>query len=500
MTLVQELVAKRSVTCAAVLIAVFAIFLQMNTTLNHDAAWHFQTSLMWLGGGVIGKDIVDFNPPMTLWYSAPAALFVKLTGVSPRLVFKTYVLLTILLSFGLCRYFLKSKVDDLGVRIFALGFAAILLLYPNYHFGQREHLSVVLFLPYLILSIYDRSDWSVWVLVCAGFMATIGIGFKPHFVLVPIFLESALILYNRSLKQVFRVEALSLIGGLLLYLLAIFAIAPNYLVEVLPSALWSYEQFESSLINIYYFKFGGMILIFSMVLLIRKAEFQKEFILIAAVSLAYAVIAFLQNKGWEYQWVPFIATALLTLLFISVRASQIWIRSCLAMGAILYVSGIEAKKEYFPQFVNNSVEFTSNTQFRVARLTNLFDQYAEPGDYVYAFITSPRDIHPAVLEAGLKWSDSAGALLYTPAILAAGIAGLEPEYLARIEHFDREILKNLFDKKPKIIAVNFSNRLAVKDEATSYVDHFSTYPGFQEFWAEYRLAENVDNFQIWVSN
>ena len=93
-----------------------AATIQFPLPLNHDAAWHFYTSLRVLAGDELGREIFDINPPMSAWLFLPAALVVEATGLSPSVVFKAFTLLvSFIWALWTCR--LAGAFDALAMAI-----------------------------------------------------------------------------------------------------------------------------------------------------------------------------------------------------------------------------------------------------------------------------------------------------------------------------------------------------------------------------------------------
>ncbi|MEM7313416.1 MAG: hypothetical protein AAF497_09715, partial [Planctomycetota bacterium] len=114
------------------------------------------------------------------------------------------------------------------------------------------------------------------------------------------------------------------------------------------------------------------------------------------------------------------------------------------------------------------------------------------------FTTSPRDLHPAVLESGTKWADSAGLLIYTPSLLMAGAEQMKAEHVEEVERQEKMIVTNLLSRQPSVVVVQLKDRLAIPDDAESFVSYFSKYPEFREFWSDYEPKKMIGSFQIWL--
>ena len=485
----------------AIVLAAVAMILQFSTTLNHDAAWHYQTAFMWLAGGEIGKDIVDFNPPMTLWISTLPALVTSTTGWSPGMVFKAFSFGLLLTSLGLCIQILRHHFEMTSLCVFASCFAAVMLFYPAYHFGQREHLSVALVLPYLLFSSFPHESSSRSLAVAIGVLAAVGIGIKPYFVFVPIFVELILMISRRSVWSVFRPISLIVAGSLFAYVLLVWWIGPRYLDEVLPKAFWSYGAFEAPGQPMAFILKGlGLMGLCAIGFLLHKdRKLPIAFWIVASAAIAYGLAAFLQNKRWTYQWMPYMMLAMLCVSLLAMKPAQSRMLPLIATFFVVWYSATSAAPYFVAELWKSPPEGQgATTQQRVKELTEIFSRKAGRGEYVYGFSTSPRDLHPAVLESGAQWADSAGVLIFTPSLLVLGTDKMLAEHVEEVERQERMIIANLQARKPKVIVVQLNSRLAIPDDAQAYVDYYSKYSEFRELWRDYEADSTVGTFQVWV--
>ena len=91
--------------------------------------------------------------------------------------------------------------------------AIMVLFFPGYDFGQREHWALLLTLPYVVArsrrisgaTISNTAGFAV------GFAACLGFCFKPYFLLVPISLEIWLLARTRRAFVWVSAETISLV-------------------------------------------------------------------------------------------------------------------------------------------------------------------------------------------------------------------------------------------------------------------------------------------------
>jgi hypothetical protein len=123
--------------------------------LNHDVAWGLYSARRVLEGARPYVDFVETNPPLFIYLSLPLEWIALRTGWP-----ETFVLagamgaLTIFALVG-CVRVLRMTAD--GSRALALAPMLLLaialtgLVFPGRDFAQREHMTVLLILPYCVL-------------------------------------------------------------------------------------------------------------------------------------------------------------------------------------------------------------------------------------------------------------------------------------------------------------------------------------------------------------
>jgi hypothetical protein len=125
------------------------------------------------------------------------------------------------------------KLFFAAIAVWALMFA------PGYDFGQREHLMVILGLPYLSAAIPrpepEHGALPPAMRVFIGIAAGVGFCLKPYFLLIPLLVEAWRWSHLRGATFV-RIEiiAMALVGAA--YVLAVVLFAPEYLSVVVPQA------------------------------------------------------------------------------------------------------------------------------------------------------------------------------------------------------------------------------------------------------------------------
>jgi hypothetical protein len=284
----------------ALLLVVLTGALLWSAELVNDVAWQLWVARQLAHGVTLYTDIIEVNPPLWFWAAIPIVDLAQLLGVSSYHVLILSILaldvVALLLVRRLCRG-LQSGV------LIVLGFPAITLLAFLDVFGQREHLTLIAIVPYLIL-VARRAEGiaaSRTIAILCGILAAFGIALKPHFLLVPVALEILLVVRTR--RSLFRPENLALAGSLVAYALSVLLFARAYFAASLPM-LMIYQGDHRPIAYLLAQPVATMtcLLLLSLALYRRPRSSIAQAALIA--GLAFLAAYFLQGKGWRYHGVP----------------------------------------------------------------------------------------------------------------------------------------------------------------------------------------------------
>ena len=492
-------------TAVLAVIALLGAAVQYPGPLNHDAAWHFHTAFRLIEGDRIGIDIFDINPPMSMWLFSLPALAAKATGVSPGLVFKTFTLAVCLVScLASIRLLRLLRPGEYELSIAVLGIAGALFLLPGYDFAQREHLVAALALPYVLSTAARAENLHIAARYAApiGCAAAIGICIKPYFLAFAVSLELWLLWQSRSARNLHRPELATIVVAGFIYLAAIAIFAPAYYTRVLPDATSNYGGFGVSLPETLrsiasYLAVAAC----GLALALRawgRRPLPREAQACLAAALGFLFAAILQQKGWRYQIYPaamYIACAVGFLL--AEKAARQGV-AALAAAAVMVFAFVAPSSALI---VEDNAE--GGTSARVEALVRVFSGVGDPDEPVFAFITSPRDIHPAVLESGRRWAADAGAMVYLPALLdemnRSAPSSRRQRIIETAEAHNRATLDRLIAEKPAVIAVDDGPRkLGIADPEFDYIDFFGRYAGFEDLWKSYEERERIGKFRIFV--
>jgi hypothetical protein len=312
------LTAKSATTGLLLLLVALSVIAVGPAHLNHDAAWYLYVVQRWLGGATLYRDVVDTNPPLIIWLSTPAVWVAGLIGWPATALFKMFVFAVAAVSLTTVRGIVRRAWPD---REFLIVAAAVFVALPfvKADFGQREHLAVLLTLPYVVAAarsagmMSSRARWSI------GVAAGLGFAIKPHFLAAWLAVEAAAVA-GGGRKAFRRPEFVAVVAIGVVYALAVAIFTPAYF-EVAGQVQRVYGGLNSPVAVLLRLRevqlWLGAVALFAA---IRWPSGDRLPSALFAAGTGFLIAAVLQFKGWGYQLYP--ARAFL-ILFLAAAAGTL---------------------------------------------------------------------------------------------------------------------------------------------------------------------------------
>lgn len=224
----------------------FASFtIQALLFLNWDVASMLSASQVLLSGGKYVKDIFTPNPPMTLYLYMPPVFISKLFTLDLITVFRIYVYLLCSASLAVCYYAInqyeelcKLQISSLFSIMLAIGY----LILPCYEFGNRDHLFLVLVMPYVMIAALRlvNQPVSLSLALTVGIAAGAGFAIKPQFLITFALIELYCLYYRKDWRVNIRVETITIGALLILYALTTILFHRAFIDVIIPFVLRNY--------------------------------------------------------------------------------------------------------------------------------------------------------------------------------------------------------------------------------------------------------------------
>lgn len=285
----------------ALLLVVVAGALLWNAELVNDVAWQLWVARQLAHGVTLYTDIVEVNPPLWFWAAIPVVDLAQLLGVSSYHVLIPGVLALDVVALLLVRTLCRDLED---ARLIVLGFPVITLLAFLDVFGQREHLTLIAIVPYLVL-VARRAEGlatSRTIATLCGIMAAFGFALKPHFLLVPVALD--ILLFVRTRRVSLRPEIIALGVFLIGYALSVLVFASAYFLTIVPMTTLAYHGYDQPILD--QLRRPAVAMACLLLLGLPLYGWPKSSVAQAALvaGLAFLAAYLLQGKGWRYHGLP----------------------------------------------------------------------------------------------------------------------------------------------------------------------------------------------------
>jgi len=301
---------------AALAVTALVTVLRLIDTVDSDVAWQLWIAGRMHAGARLYRDIIEVNPPLWFWMAIPVDRLASFLHLRPE----TILIFTMGGLTGLSLAATERLAGDLlpQRRALLLSYAALTLMaMPWMHVGQREQLVLMGTLPYAALIAARRERKQVpWLLAfCIGIGAALGFVLKQYFLLVPVALELWLLARQRKLWRPVRPETIAIVGVGIAYAAAILIFAPPYLTNIVPLIRLAYGETGAMDWVQLFGPFAVVALVMlGLVAMQHKRLAQMPFAAALLVAgAAFAIVYFIQAKGWIYHAIPMIGCASIAL-------------------------------------------------------------------------------------------------------------------------------------------------------------------------------------------
>lgn len=487
----------------AVLLADFAV--RRNIPLNHDVAWLLVAAGRMMAGGTYSADFFEMNMPLAIAAYIPPHGLARLLGLSlpAATTFWVYGLIVqcLALTFKVCPPGTGSPLRSLTSPFGLAWLAAGLTLLPAYDFGQKEHIAVILGLPFLVMIANEARPAALPIRIYASVLAAVGFFLKPHFAALPVLLLLLSAYRARSWRPLKSVEAVTLLVAAVMNALVVVLVFPDWFV----CTRWAADLYGAYRRN----SFEDMLTVESvpaftatLVLLAALAAVSRNFRSAAAVFLlasAYSYLVYLlQGKGWRYQFLPsmifsFAAVPLAwaTCLGQSMQASRSRVASA-AVAATTLLLGEQSMSA-----LRSAPRLSQLPHSQIGQLLGI----ARPGDYVFAFTTTVAPVFPTVLLLDLNWASRYSALWPL-----AGLATAELDRSDRSrslqETYQPKLIAAVVDDfrryRPAVVIVDLRPGQFGLPAGFNILDYFFVSPDFKKAWSSYVKIGDSPEYAIYA--
>ncbi|MGN6572424.1 MAG: hypothetical protein ACTHLO_13530 [Pseudolabrys sp.] len=293
-----------------------AVAMRFVTVANTDVSWGLTMAEKWLAGARLYVDLIEVNPPATVFLYVAPVLLGRVTGLAPEIMVDALVFA----AMGSClwlsiRILRKSEIIDARQQwpLAAIVAAAVAIL-PGQTFGEREHIALILFLPWLSVAAVRAKGMRPEgaMIVVAGIAAGLVAIIKPHFAAAFVVTAAAAAWNARAWRPLFAFENWIAAALLAAYAAFVALAYPQFYSEMMPLLAAAYIPVTRPLAKLLVF-YATPIWVSALILvawLKGRAALRAPFSLLVAASVGFSVSYYVQQKGWPYHSYPMLALAL----------------------------------------------------------------------------------------------------------------------------------------------------------------------------------------------
>jgi hypothetical protein len=490
---------------------------------DHDQSWYLYAAQRVIAGAQLyGPRLVETNPPLIIWFSTLPVFLGHLLHLDPGFLLKGIVIVLILGSVAWSARIVRAAgLADLPLFFYLVACTVLTAetFVNGLDIGQREHLLVILLLPYILFAACgSAAKLSLAERCVLGMVAGIAVCFKPQQVLVLVGLELFLVVWTRSLRRLISPGLLAAVLTVFAYLVLVRLAAPLYfsrMVPLLRDTYWAYGPKSALSLITGKMHFNVIFLLVFLVFLLLRRKLR-----LAGVTCAFLVctlgssLAFdIQHTGWSYQFYPQRAFLLLAILCIMIDFLSPAMKPLPAnrtFGPAIAVSTLIFLAVFLPALILHRRSEAKLEARRKPDLDTIFAKYP-PQTPVFLFATS-LEAFPALSQYHLVWASRFPCLWMLPAIVRnelAAAAGavpqkvLSPEVVKSLAAMQRaDTTEDLHDWKPELVVVKHCHTTA-PCQGLEHLDFdtlawFLKSSGFAAEWANYRQQASQGDFDVYT--
>ena len=466
-----------------------------------------------LGGARLYAELVEMNPPLIVGLNMVAVLCARTFGISEILAYRLGCIAALFATLAVAVWLLRRLLPDELVLRRAITLLLVFVLFnlPGQDFGEREHLLLMLTLPYLFLVAARAAGREVATpqALLLGLLAAAGLSLKPHFVLLWLAIEGYLRLTRRVAPRALTPETVAIASFLGLYGIGMLVWAPEYLglVRLLarPYTRFLYDPFWHLLLT----GRGALLTLFALLTsfaLRRDARHRELLDVFALGALVSLVAGAAQQKELRYHFYPSFALAIV-LLGMIVRdtggAPRDWVRGVYRIVTVSILAtavvAVSAQNLASAMGLIRGVE-----QVQLERVLPALRPLAA-GQSVYVMSYHIGSAYPLINYSGARSASRFPQLWILPAAYMDQLAGSAPlrfhapdEMSPSERYLNQAVFEDLRDQRPKVLVVLQHARDLPGNgfRRLDYVAYFRRDPRIAALLDRYQFRADLGDFLV----
>lgn len=476
-------------------IVMLAATVQFNTYLAPDLGWHLNIAKGMLAGKSLYVDFFEVNTPLIIYITQIPILISKVLHINIVLGLNIFNFMLAIMSFMLCRDVINRSGDNAALLPFT-AFALFItpLSYPVSEFGQKEHVFMMLFMPYLlefVLCVKPRA-W-IFVLACMGMLI------KPFFIMAYL---GIFIVRLIEKDKIFKREII-LFGSInIAFCIWMLVMHKPYFETIIPIALDGYINLTLSdgsyksnlskffLISLYTLNFFILPLILTPLVLTNKS------VRLMPIILTLFIMVLVQGKSFWYHYMPMIMACVVLFGFLFMEyLNDNKTKQFLKAVNLTLIAGC-LLSSLLP-LENNYLDQDNKIKKNYAEVIESIRQYKDKKILVLSFDLAY--MFPVAQYANIEWSMKEHSLQILEGIFK------NPEQIETknksLQYVISDVIESMKDKPTAVFVMQPTIKLTESSMTAAfffkaghnYIDFFSQYPEFKQLWRLYKLKGEVGN-------
>jgi hypothetical protein len=497
---------------APVISILYAVYLATNY-IHHDVGWLLFLTGELLDGAKLYVEYLDPSLPFIFYFQAPPVWLASHIGISYIALYQIYVscltIVSLWMSWQLIPKILDQHSEFLKTSLILI-LAFLLTLFALEIHGQREHIMLLLVLPYILTLAARVSEREIAPLfaVAVGIMAGAGMSFKPFFMIIWVFEELFVLFFIRK-TRLLRPENVSIFVVSLTYSVFFLFNNSEYLSS-LPFLLRIYAPFSLPWRQMLftYLAFAWLLVVISAILIRSRLGHLKHTLdILCLASTALFVIAFIQRKNWFYHnypfWVVLFIVASISLLHIStiIKAKPTIIEKAKRIAIII---GALALCVYGIDMISRNYMDPLRRDFRP--MIRMINKYASEKP-VYLMTSNITQPFPIVNYTEGKWKVRFHCLWPLWTLYKekednnSEIMFHEMDKMNSDERFVVDsVIEDLITNPPALLAVDKGPQPSMGMRSFDFVGYFSQDQRFKRLLGEYIPFGKIGSYEIYLPN
>ncbi|MFA6213082.1 MAG: hypothetical protein WCT03_18790 [Candidatus Obscuribacterales bacterium] len=483
-----------------------------------DQAAYLEMAIQIAAGKLPYVDFFEWNPPLIMYLNLIPVILSRLTHAPPIECFNYSIIALCAFSAFMSLHIANKYMSKQQFLVFLpLIFAATFYnLDQTINIGEREHIFIISYLPFLILRglAWQGKQISKAEAILAGLVAGIGMALKPQFVASAALVEFCFYSQFKTLKTFARSEivtvAIVFVGYIFGLMLLPTAVWDTYLNQVVPLYISGLSYSSRALIHMlrvdpnYYMHFVHLLITLPVALVFSRYNQWIAPLGIFALSFVFHYIY--GDQAWPYRFMPMSASLyMLDGLLIGMLIKKVFERlglapftgfvlSCTIFGTACYSTFNEIKGEMENREGNPMVFDLFKTGYQGSCLSSDFDpllfsilSQTQIDDSVIFIGNGIDPGYPAILQSGRK-AGSRYLFCTLPYIDHSFNQSKDPKWKEMADQVVANYGQDIINNKPAVIYI----------QLRQMEDLLTQHRFLERFMANYKLAGETDLYKVWT--